>query len=534
MKGMQKIKRGSGFLGVLTYATVRDTSTEWDGAVIGGNMLGISAAELATEFGLSRRIRPDIERPVWHNSLRLPQGDKATLDGWGVIADDYMRRMGFSENHQRAYILHDPEGGHGQHIHIVASRVSLTGEIYLGKNENLKSTKIISQLEKDYDLTITKGVDYNSRGKIVMPAVAAPSKAELDIAVKRGERSERIRIKDFIDVVMSDGSISASDFCDRLSLVGVRVLPNISEATGSLSGFSFGLVHGELSYSGSRIGAAYKLNGLKDRGLNYVKERDFQQLAAVVREFRGCSGVRQVARIAEAGLSDVSRGFGRHAGGGNEEHSVEQSNSSRGKFEGSSSGSFQNGQPVGRECTDAFGENLVAGEVNIRTADKADEAGEAFRARSGQDSQNKSKPNDTGNGSSRNGMFNDGLSAFPIANKDDALRRVIARIECRAIIVSGYLINITNAVNFVFRSACDELFKLRKEGVVAAEEASAKDPVSEFLNLDFVPNKSKSWGGCSYNSNDNVDGASTIIMDNDIQKNKKARSKSISDIGYYK
>lgn len=296
MKGMQKIKRGSGFKGVLDYATDKDPDNELDGAVIGGNMLGTNAEQLAAEFGLSRRLRPDVEKPVWHNSLRLPAGDKQSVEDWVKQADDYMQRMGFTDKHQRAYIMHDDPDG--QHIHIVASRIALDGTLYLGKNENLKSTKIISQLEKDYGLTITKGANYDAKGKVIMPDVSAPSKVEMDIAVKRGEKPERLQIKDAIDAALANGPVTATGFCDQLSVAGIRVVPNISQTTGKLNGFSFGLKTSELNFSGSKIGAAYKLNGLISKGLNYDKERDFSELAAIARAYPAASSNRDDAEAA--------------------------------------------------------------------------------------------------------------------------------------------------------------------------------------------------------------------------------------------
>lgn len=290
MKGMQQIKRGSGFKGVLDYG-LREGAE-----IIGGNMLGTNAEELAAEFGISRRLRPDVEKPVWHNSLRLPADDKQSVEDWNKQADDYMQRMGFTDKHQRAYIMHDDEDG--QHIHIVASRIALDGTLYLGKNENLKSTKIISQLEKDYGLTITKGANYDQNGRVIMPDVSAPSKTEMDIAVKRGEKPERLQIKDAIDAVLAKGSVTATNFCDQLSVAGIRVVPNISQSTGKLNGFSFGLKISELNFSGSKIGAAYKLNGLISKGLNYDKERDFSELAAIARAYPSAGGNRDDAEAA--------------------------------------------------------------------------------------------------------------------------------------------------------------------------------------------------------------------------------------------
>ena len=64
------MNRGAGFRGVLDYA-YKSTAV-----VIGGNMSGTNARDLATEFGVARQMRPDVEKPVWHCSLSLPVGEK--------------------------------------------------------------------------------------------------------------------------------------------------------------------------------------------------------------------------------------------------------------------------------------------------------------------------------------------------------------------------------------------------------------------------------------------------------------------------
>ena len=98
--------------------------------------------------------RPDVTKPVWHNSLRLPKGETLSARQWVAFADDYMTRMGFTETHLRCYILHDDADG--QHIHIIASRINMVGgKLYLGKNENLISTRTISELERIHGLTET-------------------------------------------------------------------------------------------------------------------------------------------------------------------------------------------------------------------------------------------------------------------------------------------------------------------------------------------------------------------------------------------
>lgn len=155
MKGMQKIKRGKSFAGVVLYVLKPGSHHKSDPIVIGGNMLGDSVLELIAEFDGTKKLRPDVQKPVWHNSLRLPAGESLTAEKWSSIADDYMKRMKFSDTHLRCYVLHDDPAG--QHIHIIASRIDLNvGKLYLGRNENLISTHIISELEFAHGLKVTR------------------------------------------------------------------------------------------------------------------------------------------------------------------------------------------------------------------------------------------------------------------------------------------------------------------------------------------------------------------------------------------
>ncbi len=81
MKGMRKISRGNGFRGALDYVFDREGGKE-KGRLIGGNLSGATPKELAGEFGVVRRLRPGVKKPVWHNSLRLPAGETINDQRW--------------------------------------------------------------------------------------------------------------------------------------------------------------------------------------------------------------------------------------------------------------------------------------------------------------------------------------------------------------------------------------------------------------------------------------------------------------------
>ncbi len=69
MKGMQKIKRGKQFTGVVVYALEPASHHKTDPRVIGGNMAGNHIVDLIREFGQTKLLRPDIKKPVWQFTL---------------------------------------------------------------------------------------------------------------------------------------------------------------------------------------------------------------------------------------------------------------------------------------------------------------------------------------------------------------------------------------------------------------------------------------------------------------------------------
>ncbi len=281
MKGMQKIKRGTGFRGAVSYALDREPGQE-PGQIIGGNMSGTTPRELAGEFGASRQLRPEIEKPVWHNSLRLPQGDHLEPAKLAEIADDYMHRMGFQDFNQRVYVMHDDEDG--QHVHIIASRVALDGSLYLGRNENLESTKQIQELERTHDLTITRGPT-RENGKIVMPSKSQMKKGEIEMAVNTGKEPARQQLQRLVNAAKM-GQPTAPQFCERLAVAGVTVTANVA-STGRMNGFSFKM--NGVAFKGSQLGAGYKWGNLQ-KEVQYEQARDSQELE----RFRPSSRCRQL------------------------------------------------------------------------------------------------------------------------------------------------------------------------------------------------------------------------------------------------
>jgi len=257
MKGMNKIKRGKNFRRVVSYALAPAPHHMTAPMVIGGNLVGITVDELTAEFVKTQKLREDVTKPVWHNSLRLPDGESLTNQQWRNIADDYMKRMGFSDTHLRCYVLHDDEAG--QHIHIIASRIRIPdGQLYLGRNENLISTRIIQELERDHQLAQTKGPSPSST-----PKVRKTGRNEEMMEARTGNKAPKKIIQETIEAVLSFyGTITIDDFVYELSKLKITAKASIA-STGKMNGFSF--EYAGIAFKASQLGKAYSWSSLSQK-----------------------------------------------------------------------------------------------------------------------------------------------------------------------------------------------------------------------------------------------------------------------------
>lgn len=262
MKSMRRVSRGRSFLGLMTYLLRRDAEhRQQPGVPIGGTVCGTTARDIARELRSAAQQRPDIIKPVWHQALRLPQGERLPPLTWCRIAEVFMEEMGFDTAQQPyAVVLHDDP--QGQHIHIAASRVGMDGRIYLGQNENLRASRLVIELEKRFCLQRTPGPDahVNQRRR--------PTRREQGMRQRTGEAVPREVLQDRIDAVLADGPVALDDFRDRLAADGISCLLNQSPGTGRICGISFS--YGGLPFKGSQLGKAYAIAGLQKRGLSLV------------------------------------------------------------------------------------------------------------------------------------------------------------------------------------------------------------------------------------------------------------------------
>ncbi|WP_230966874.1 relaxase/mobilization nuclease domain-containing protein [Nostoc commune] len=260
--------KGKSFRGLLDYLENKEESS-----LIGGNMFGTNARELAREFRLSRQLNPEAEKVVHHVSLSLSPGEQLDNDTWCEIADKYMNAMGYTANQ---YAIYRHSDRNHDHIHICASRISLDdGKITRDSWEYVRSEKIIRQLELDYALQQT----LSSKEKLNRaPSVGQQRRIEREqLEYEQGERntppqqSIKTQLIEVIDRATVDKP-TMPQLMERLQLLGVEVRHGLTR-NGKSKGISYSW--NDQKFSGTSLGPAYTFPGLqKHKEIDYQPQRD--------------------------------------------------------------------------------------------------------------------------------------------------------------------------------------------------------------------------------------------------------------------
>ena len=193
-------------------------------------MVGSDPRALAAEYALSRQARSEVKRPVWHCSLSCPPGKAMIGEQWDALTNDFMRMMGM-EGHQFVAVRH--KDTKLDHVHIIASRIRLDGELWHGRLEARKAINATRQLEREYGLTIMPGLEDID----VIDNKRNPTKREIEKADRTGEAPARLRLRYILDTALDEPGTIFS-YMDRLEAVGVTVRPN-GASTGRFNGFAF-------------------------------------------------------------------------------------------------------------------------------------------------------------------------------------------------------------------------------------------------------------------------------------------------------
>ncbi len=221
-----------------------------------------NVSDLTDEFKTVSSFRQDIKKPVFHAFLSLPKNEKLTDEQWQEIAKDYLKEMNIDiEKHQYICVRHKDTDK--DHIHIVANRVGLDGSVWLGQHSAFNTIAACERLEVKHGLTITKGLQGQKS------EVSAPTKAEIEQALRKGEKPARIVLQNALQAAML-GKPDLQAFIDRVQAVGIEPWFNVA-STGNVAGCSFSV--GDVAFKGSQLGKKYSWNTIKNK-VKYDKNRD--------------------------------------------------------------------------------------------------------------------------------------------------------------------------------------------------------------------------------------------------------------------
>ncbi|MHA6892098.1 relaxase/mobilization nuclease domain-containing protein [Ralstonia pseudosolanacearum] len=268
-----KVGRGNGFRGLLAYVFGAGEKGKDDRAsIVAGNMVGTAPRELAAEFAICRRLRPEVKNPVWHCSLALPQGERLDSAAWQRVCARHLQLMGIdSDNHMWVAVRHDDTDY--DHVHLVVSRIGLDATLWHGRNDVKVAIASTQMLEGEFGLRRTPGLDSEPEHPKRTKGEAAKKKRTRQASVK-----ERMQV--ILNRAIQTGSFEA--FVQVCQAASLELLPNVA-STGRMNGFSFRL--GDEVMKASDLGSKYKWAKLAERtGFDQARHMPLiQELAAAAR-----------------------------------------------------------------------------------------------------------------------------------------------------------------------------------------------------------------------------------------------------------
>ena len=266
-KGMRKAKRlgRRELLMLLLYISGLRPLRPQPARRVGGNVFADTPYGIEMRFQSLAKIRPSVGKPFVHYVIRLVKGQTLEDAQWEEIADEFLRRLGYTALHPRTYYIHDDVDG--QHVHIAAGRIPMGGgKLYWGQNENLIASRVLDELGEAVGLKLSTAINApaasDGRRDIPQKYRYGPDAPAVD--------GDWIRLQDDIDEVIAMLP-TLPDFAAEMFRRGSRVGGKLGR-NGRLLGLSFH--RGQISAKGIELGPRFAFANLLARGLDYDEDRD--------------------------------------------------------------------------------------------------------------------------------------------------------------------------------------------------------------------------------------------------------------------
>jgi hypothetical protein len=260
-----KLVKGSGFRGALGYLMEGPKKAPREQShLIATNMAGRTPRQLSQEFGVLRRLRPTLGKAVCHASISLAPEDRSLTDEeFSFIAKKFLAGMGFADC---PFIAVRHEDTTHQHIHVLVSRITTSGEVVGDKNDFTRAEKIMRELEHAYMLRAPTQLP--TERKVINDAVNKPL---------TGVNKMKNEIRNAVEEAINESS-DFRQFIDGCKRRGV--IPMVHMSGNRVCGFAFR--KGKLRVKGSELGRTFTWDALRQR-LDYQEATDFPVLEELLR-----------------------------------------------------------------------------------------------------------------------------------------------------------------------------------------------------------------------------------------------------------
>ena len=267
-----KLVRGKSFRGIYNYILRPEAEAE----IIGGSMSGVTPRELAREIRASRRLRPDVNDPVYHVSLSLPVDrgtdengnpiilgrETADSDTWRKIGEQWLREMGLDPNHHQVIMVRHHNIDH-DHLHIVANRISLEGKVWTGWKDRLKCQSACRAVEEAHGLRRTEGIRERQAERKRNPNWHPKRRAK--ITNGEWQQSRRTKRNPYKKIIMdhiaavcrTNPPPTHRQFIAQLKDRGITAIPNVAAHADRISGYRFAMEGSAYIYKGSSVGYSW-------------------------------------------------------------------------------------------------------------------------------------------------------------------------------------------------------------------------------------------------------------------------------------
>lgn len=209
-----------------------------------------------------------VDANVWHCSLSLRAEEGQLSDErWGVIAQDFADRMGFTEVSGKAAcrwvaVRHGLSTNGNDHVHIAVSLVREDGTKASTHNDFKKAQQVCRDLERDYGLEELESRDRGLGERGVKPAerARATRTGAAEVDSHRLERTVR---------AAATASLDEGEFVRRLRRGGALIRPRFAAGRDDVvAGYSIALRPGSgdkpIWYGGGRLARDLTLPRLRE------------------------------------------------------------------------------------------------------------------------------------------------------------------------------------------------------------------------------------------------------------------------------